>query len=79
MVAQNRSSHQICSIKKCSEEFFTIYKKTPVLESLLNIKKRIQHSCFPVNIVKFLRTCILKNIWEQLLLSEPAMKILLKA
>ena len=32
------------------------------------IKKRLQHRCFPVNIAKFLRTPILKNICERLLL-----------
>ena len=29
---------------------------------------RLQHTCFPVNIAKFLRTPILKNICERLLL-----------
>ena len=33
-----------------------------------NLKKRLQDRCFPVNITKFLRTPILKNICEQLLL-----------
>ena len=52
--------------------------ETPVLESLFNnaadlqvcdfIKKRLQQRCFPVIIAKFLRTPILKNIWEGLLL-----------
>ena len=47
-----------------------LYLKTFVLESLFNkvaglkaynlIKKRLQHSCFPVNIAKFVRTPILK-------------------
>ena len=32
------------------------------------IKKRLQHRCFPINIAKFLRTPILKNICECLLL-----------
>ena len=32
------------------------------------IKNRLQHMRFPVNIAKFLRTSILKNIWERLLL-----------
>ena len=32
------------------------------------LKKRLQHSCFPVNIAKFLRTLILMKICEQLLL-----------
>ena len=31
------------------------------------IKKRLLHMCFPVNIAKFLRTPILKNIFERLL------------
>ena len=31
-------------------------------------EKRLQHRCFPLNIAKFLRTSILKNIYEQLLL-----------
>ena len=35
------------------------------------IKKRLQHRCFPVNIVEFLRTLILKNIYEWLLLNPP--------
>ena len=41
------------------------------------ITKRLQHWCFPVNIAKFLRTPILKNICERLLLDIPA-KILEK-
>ena len=32
------------------------------------IKKRLQHSCFPMKFAKFLRTRILKNISERLLL-----------
>ena len=39
------------------------------LEKACNfIQKRIQHSCFPVKIVKFLRTSSLKNMCEQLFL-----------
>ena len=33
------------------------------------ITKRLQHRCFPVNIVKFLKTSILKDIFERLLLN----------
>ena len=54
------------------------HRKTPMLESLLNkvsglqicsfIKKRLQGRCFPVKFANFLRTPILKNICEQLLL-----------
>ena len=32
------------------------------------MKMRLQRSCFPLNIAKFLRTPILKNIWKRLLL-----------
>ena len=41
------------------------------LLTLLNkvIEKRLQHKCFPVKLVKFLRTLILKNNCERLLLS----------
>ena len=38
------------------------------LQARYFIKKRLQHRCFPVNIAKFLRTPILKNICEWLLL-----------
>ena len=51
-----------------------------MLESLFNkaagpqvnnlIEKRLQHRCFPVNIVKFLRTCILKKICERVRLNK---------
>ena len=34
------------------------------------IKIRLQHRCFPVNFAKFLRTPILKNICERLLLEN---------
>ena len=65
--------------KRYSEKFCNIHRKTSVLESLFHKvaalkacsfnKKRIQHRCFPVNIAKFLRAPILKNICERLLLS----------
>ena len=60
--------------KRCSKKFRKFYRKTPALESLFNkvaglqtcniIKKKLQHRCFPVEFVKFLRTHILKNICE---------------
>ena len=34
------------------------------------IKNRLKHRCFPVNIVKFLRTPILKNICKRLVLEK---------
>ena len=57
---------------------FVNFIEAPVLESLFNkvagrragnfIKNRLQHKCFPVKFVKFLRTAILKNIRKGLLL-----------
>ena len=51
-----------------------------MLESLFNkfaglqtgnfITKRLEHRCFPVNIAKFLKTPILKDIFERLLLNS---------
>ena len=38
------------------------------LEACNFIKKRLQLRCFPLNFAKFLRTPILKNIYERLLL-----------
>ena len=56
--------------------------KTPVLESLFNenaglqscnfIKKRLQYRCFPINIAKFVKTPVLKNIFERLFELSPA-------
>ena len=37
-------------------------------------KKRLQHRCFLVNIAKFLRSPILKNICEQLLMEDEVRK-----
>ena len=63
--------------KSCPEKFCNIHMKTPVLESLFNkvgglcsfIKKGLQRRCFPANIANFLRTAILKNVCERLLLN----------
>ena len=53
--------------------------KRPVLESLFNkvaglacnvIKKRLQHRSFPVKFAKILRSTILKNIFQRLLLCK---------
>ena len=68
-VKQNmcRSSHRRCSIKKAALKSFAVF--TGKHQKACNfIKKRLQHNCFPVNIGKFLKTPILKNICERLLL-----------
>ena len=66
-----RSSHWKYSIKKNFLKILQYPHETPVLESLFKkvvglkvcniIKKRPQHRCFHVNIVKFLRLPIAKN------------------
>ena len=62
-----RSSHRKCSVKtRCSQKFRKFYRKIPALESLLQlIKKRLQHKCF--HFAKFLKTPILKNICDRVL------------
>ena len=64
--------------KRCSQKFRKFYRKTLLFESLFNkvtglracnfIKKRLQHSSFPVQLDKFLKTSLLKNICERLFL-----------
>ena len=71
-----RSRHWKCSVKVKEgvlENFlmFTL-QKTIVLESLFNkvadLKKRLQHRCFPMDTAKILWTPILKKICKQLIL-----------
>ena len=68
-----RSSHRSCSIKYAVLKKFAIFTGKHLLKSLFNkvqlFKKRLQHSCFPVNVAKFLRTHILKNRCKRLLLN----------
>ena len=58
--------------KSFSWKFCNIHRNTIVsdsyLDSLFFIKNRVQPSCFPVNIVKFLITPFLKDTCEWLLL-----------
>ena len=67
--------------KKAALETFAIFTgKYLALESLFNkvaglkacdfVKKRLQYRCYPVNTANFLRTHILKNICEWLLLNN---------
>ena len=52
-------------------ELESLFNKAAGLEACNVIKKRLQLWCFPLNIAKFLRTPILKNICERLLLRVP--------
>ena len=57
-------SHQKCSIKSC-------------LKVWNFIKKRLKHGCFNESIAKFLRTLILMNICERLLLFNVKSRLIL--
>ena len=54
-------SYEICEIFKN-----TYIEKHP-RKARNFIKKRLQHKCFPVKFARFLRTPILKNLYERLL------------
>ena len=62
---QDRSSHHRCPIKKAVLKNFAIFKAKHLRRSLF-FKNRLQHRCLPMNIAKFLRAAILKNIYERL-------------
>ena len=63
-----RNSHWKFSIKTSVLENFAVVTRKHLCCSLYLIKF-FQHRCFPVNVAKFLRTPILKNICERLLLN----------
>ena len=75
-----RNNHQRCSVRKGvlkNFEKFTgkhlcqslHFNKIEALRSATLLKKRLWHSCFPVNFPKFLRTPFLQNISGRLLLN----------
>ena len=61
-----RSSHRRFSLKTPVLEY--LFSKVAGLKVCNFINKILQHRCFPMNIAKFLRTPILKNISERLIL-----------
>ena len=72
---QKVEGHQRCSKRNFVLKYSAIFTGNHLCESLLSIKlkkrllkKRLQNRCFPINIAKFLRTSILKNIYKLLLL-----------
>ena len=52
----------------------SLFNKAAGLQTCKIIKKILQHRCFPVNIEKFLRAPILRNIYERLLLKRLPLK-----
>ena len=77
-LTRSRSSHRRCSVKKEILKDFANFTWKHLCRSLFLIKlqafnfnkKRLEHRCLPVIFVKFLRTRILKNICERLLLKR---------
>ena len=70
-----RSSHRRCSVEKGVLKNFANFTGRRLRWSVFLIKfvkkfveKRLQHRCFSVKFAKILRTPILKNIYERLLL-----------
>ena len=81
------TKYQVVLLQKPQKLFLKtlqFHRNMPVLESLFNkiadlsacsfIKKRLQNRCFPVILAKFLRTFILKNICERLLLRSSTLR-----
>ena len=68
-----RNSHLKCSIKNTIYKFFVMFTgKHPFsIRRPATIKKRFQHRCFPLKLVKFLRRPIFKSIYEWLFLGKP--------
>ena len=60
------ASHQRCSIKKSFLKISQYSQENNCVGVFFNkvASLRLQHRCFPVNIAKFLRTTILKNICD---------------
>ena len=67
MIPKTDLTQQTCTCSKSIIE--TLEKVVKTCQACNFNKKRLQHRCFPVNIVKFLTTVILKNIFKRLLLN----------
>ena len=61
------SSIQKCSTKRAVLKNFAKFCKVVGLQACNFIKKKLEHRCFSVNIVKFLRTPSLNNTYKPLL------------
>ena len=65
------SNHRRCDIKKAENtDALASFNKVAGLQDWKFVKRRLQHSCFPVNNTKSLRTPILKNNCERRVLEE---------
>ena len=78
-ISENYNEHKVSYKKTVLKEFaiFTgkhlcwslFFNKSAGLQACNFIKKRLQHRCYLDNTATFLRTAILKSIFERLLLS----------
>ena len=68
-----KSSMEPLSItqKQPPEVYNSLFNKDADLKTGNFVKRRLQYRCFPVKFSKFLKTPILKNICERLLLITP--------
>ena len=71
-IKECRSSQLRCYIKKAALKNYSCVGVSFLIK--LQPLRRLQHRCFPMNIAKFLRTPILKNICERLLLRVAIFK-----
>ena len=67
-ILKNICERLLCSFSLIAPVLEFLHNKFASLQICNFIRKRLQHRCFPVKLVKFLRTLILKSICERLLL-----------
>ena len=73
LLVMSRSSDRKCSVSKGVLKNFANFTGKHMCWTLF-LKKRLQHRCFPVKFAKLLRTLVLKNTSEQLLLAASWLK-----
>ena len=88
-LAQNRSSHQRCLVRKCVRRNFAKFTGKDLCQGLFFdkdagfrpatlFKKRLWHRCFSVNFAKFLKTpFFIEHLWW-LLLTQATCKLFFK-
>ena len=64
----SEAAAEFCKFHWKTVALLCLFHKVARLQACNVIKKRLLHNCFPVKFEKFLRTPILKNIGERLLL-----------
>ena len=71
LIIQSIQQGQVKNSYRCSQKCCNINRKIPVQETLFNKElMRLQHRCLLGNIAEFLRSPVLKNVCERLLLPD---------